>query len=625
MARRRILAIANRGEIAVRIARTARALGWEPVALLGAPDLESYAAREIGNVVELPAGGEFEPPAVVQAAQGAGATALHPGYGFLSERPGLARTCEEAGITFVGPSAETLDLCGDKVRSRDVAIEAGVPVVAGSPLLDLEEPQQWSEVAGDIGYPVIVKVAGAGGGRGLRVAFDSGELANAVRSAASEAGSSGAGRELFLEHYLERARHVEVQVAGDGTRAVALGDRDCSLQRRHQKVIEEAPAPGLSAEVRSAIHESAAQMAEAVGLRNLATVEFLVGGDGNFFFMEINPRLQVEHTVTEEVTGFDLVAMQLDLAVGGSLPDPLSARGHAMQARLYAEDPFAEFLPDAGRLKRLEFPRSMASGSRLRIDQGYQSGDTVPGAYDPMLAKIIVWAGDREATIHRLHDALAQMRVAGLATNRPWLIALLQDPRFRDNRHNLHTAGDVVSEWSPPGESAIRQLAKIIAGDRVAATAWDITGAFRIVAPATFTVHGDDPGEWQETVTLPAGWNDEATGIAVESHGNGAYELTTPSGRWVLGIGPRVRDHAASQISDGTLVAPMPGTVLAINAEQGDAVSEGQQVATIEAMKMEISLDAPFDGVVAAIHISAGDLIGAKQPVITITQHEEAS
>ncbi|CAN5607696.1 acetyl-CoA carboxylase biotin carboxylase subunit [soil metagenome] len=618
---RPILAIANRAEIAVRIARTAREQGWEPIVLLGEPDWESYVAREIGSVVRLESGGEFDVEAVVSAAAGAGATALHPGYGFLSERAELSRQCAGADITFVGPGPETLELAGDKIATREIAERHGIPVLTASPALDLDDSDGWLAAAGQIGYPVIAKVAGAGGGRGLRVASSPDQLVGAVESALNEAGGSGASREIFLEHYLEGARHVEVQVVGDGSRAIVLGDRDCSLQRRHQKVVEEAPAPGLTGDLRQSIHDAARTMAEGISLLNLATVEFLVGRAGRFFFMEINPRLQVEHTVTEEVTGMDLVALQLDLASGGELPEPVQPEGHAIQARLYAEDPFQQFLPSPGKILILEFPSPHTiPGSRLRIDAGYASGDAVPGAYDPMVAKLIVQASDRNTAVEGLSSVLAELRVAGIATNRPWLIAALASGSpFQTNTHDLTTAATVELEPGPPPEDALRAVAeRFRSADSPWASPWDAAGPFRIVAPATMTFHGGDAGGRQQTIPVPADRSAATPASTLVVPVEDGWEVVTPGGRWLVRLGPAPSAGSRAAAGDGDVRAPMPGKLLQVPVEPGQQVEQDEVVAVMEAMKIEMSLAAPFAGVVAAVLASPGELVGLRQVIVSI-------
>lgn len=614
MTQERVLAIANRGEIAVRIARTATQSGWRPVLLLGEPDRRSFAARTVGRVQ--PIASELDPQAVVAGAQLAGAEALHPGYGFLSERAELSTACADAGILFIGPSPETLRICGDKLGTRAAAERAGVPLLSASPALTTSDESHWREHAENVGYPLIVKVSGAGGGRGLRVARSEADLHRAVQSALNEAGASGAEATFYFERYLDGARHVEVQVAGDGTQAVALGDRDCSLQRRHQKVIEEAPAPGLPDRTRAQAHSSAVAIAREVGLKGVATVEFLLRNAGTLAFIEVNPRLQVEHTVTEEVTGLDLVAIQLQIATGGPLPEPVRSTGHAIQARLYAEDPFRDFLPSPGMIQVLDWPEC----DGLRIDAGYASSDQVPGNYDPLIAKLISHAPDRAAAIDILNDALTQMRIGGIATNRPWLLALLADERFQSNTHNLATAGDVTLELVPPIERDLRTL--IGAGWRPygPSTAWIDAGPFRIVSPATMVFHGvDEP--WQASVSLDNS-DPMPEGTVVGPHPEG-YELSTPRGRWLVAPGPLPAQRAAGRTADGTVRSPMPGTIVTIHVEQDQRVQEGDVLAVMSAMKIEITLAAPFDGRVTGVHVAAGDLVGSREEIVTIVPEEK--
>lgn len=630
-----VLAIANRGEIAIRIARTARTLGWRPVVLLGKADRYSLAARIIGDVQ--PVSSEFDPGAVVAAAKRARATALHPGYGFLSERPELSAACEEAGILFIGPSPETLEICGDKLATRAAAERANVPLLPASPALSIEDSGEWSNHAEQVGYPLIVKVASAGGGRGLRVARSADELDRSVRSALNEAGASGADATFYFEHYLEGARHVEVQVAGDGSKAIALGDRDCSLQRRHQKVIEEAPAPGLSDETRNLAHSSAVAIAEEVGLKGLATVEFLLGNDGTLAFIEVNPRLQVEHTVTEGVTGMDLVEIQINLATGGTLPEPVPPHGHAIQARLYAEDPAHEFLPSPGVIHRFDWPELPG----LRVDAGFDASDEVSGSYDPLIAKFIASGPNRDAAIDVLMSALTQMHVGGIATNRPWLLKLLSDERFQSNNHDLSTAGDVTITPSPPAREDLLVAAQFIAPSfppeplvrsnrrnklRRYGGAWQASGPFRIVSPATAVFHNVEEG-WQETVLRGGdeaperGWAPAPEGVSVLPAENG-YELSTPRGRWIVARGPLPRERSGAGSTDGAVRAPMPGTMLTVNVEPGQQVSEGDVLAVMNAMKIEITLATPFNGTVTQVHAADGDLVGSKQVIVTVEPKE---
>jgi acetyl-CoA/propionyl-CoA carboxylase, biotin carboxylase, biotin carboxyl carrier protein len=609
-----ILAIANRGEIAIRIARTAERLGWVPVLLLGDADLDSYAARTVGRVEHVES--ELDPEEVVAAAHRAGASALHPGYGFLSERPELSAACEAAGIVFVGPSPATLEICGDKLATRDAAVRARVPLLPASPPMTTANETQWATHAENVGYPLMVKVSSAGGGRGLRVARSESELNGAVRSALNEAGASGADATFYFERFLEGARHVEVQVAGDGETAVALGDRDCSLQRRHQKVIEEAPAPGLSNETRTLAHSYAVAIASEVRLRGVATVEFLLGRDGTLAFIEVNPRLQVEHTVTEEVTGLDIVEIQLQISDGGPLPDPVPPTGHSIQARLYAEDPARNFIPSPGEIRLLDWPEMKG----LRFDVGYEAGDSVSGSYDPLVAKVISRGHHRIAAIARLEQALSSLRVAGIATNRPWLLALLRDERFRNNTHDLATAGDVQVSPGQPDSAALALVARIMLPQGDGQTAWQSAGPFRIVSPATMVFHGLD-ADWQVSISPSIGGPVATSSIAIQTEEG--FELSTPRGRWLVAPGPLTSKASSLRVTDGAVRSPMPGTIISVNVQPGQEVGEGDVVAVMNAMKIEISLAAPFDGAVTDVHAADGELVGSQQVIVTVAPRGE--
>ncbi len=624
-----VLAIANRGEIAIRIARTARRLGWQPVALLGEPDIDSFAAREIGRYELVgPAGSELDPALVVAAARRAGAAALHPGYGFLSERPGLSQACVDAGIVFVGPSPATLDLCGDKIATRQAAQRAGVPTLPASEPLTLQDEAAWPRAASSVGFPLIAKVTSGGGGRGLRVARNAGTIDEAIRSALREAGASAAGTTLYLERYIEGARHVEVQVAGDGSDAVALGDRDCSIQRRHQKVVEEAPAFALSVDLRRRLHGYAVAMAREVRLLGVGTVEFLLSRDDELYFIEINPRLQVEHTVTEEVTGHDLVEIQLQLAKGGRLPEPVLPQGHAIQARLYAEDPLHGFAPSPGEIRLIEWPDLPG----LRVDAGYETGDTVPSFYDAMVGKLIVHAQDRSTAISRMADACDELLIGGIATNRAWLRELMRLESFRIAQHTLASA-ETVQVISEPSAS-LASLATALLPGEADGTAWSTSGPFRVVSQAALALH-DAGGAWDARVRYTrsgSGWQplvagsedapDDLPSVIVDT--DDGYEVSDASGRWMVRLGPLPKQHADSEASDGTLRAPMPGTIVAVNVAPGQTVNAGEVLAVMTAMKMEMTLAAPFDGVVASVGATVGELVSSRQVLVTVTPQSES-
>jgi acetyl/propionyl-CoA carboxylase alpha subunit len=636
------VAIANRGEIAVRIAATCRRLSMVPVLLIGEPDLDGFAARQIGRVEVLgEAGAELDPARVVAAAVRAGADFLHPGYGFLSERPELAEACAAAGLRFVGPSAATLWLCFDKVATREAAASAGVPVLPASLPLG-PEPDTWVVAARQVGYPLLVKPVAAGGGRGLRRVADASALTAAVMASAREGEASGAGQTVYLERELTAPRHIEVQVAGDGRRALAIGDRDCSVQRRHQKVIEEAPAPGLTPELRRIVHEYARAVATAVGLHGIATCEFLVGADGTIAFLEVNPRIQVEHPVTEMVTGIDLVAWQLRLAAGAPLPDAVPPpRGHAIEARVYAEDPAHGFLPAPGRLTTVAWP----VGPGIRVDAGYASGDVVPSAYDAMLGKVIVHAPDRATALAGLRAALLDTIVAGVPTNLPWLLDLLATPAVEAGTATTETAARVPPRTVPHRPAVLGAVAHALDRSRGAGSSpWSAIGPFRLAGSATLVVHGEG---WQEAVQIErrgeswfigdeaaitpyAWWRDEAgvwtvaagdtvVRLAVNEAGDG-LEVAGAGGRWLVALGhrPVAGGSRQQQRADGRVRAPMPGRILEVSVAPGQRVEAEQPLVLLTAMKMELSCVAPAAGSVSEVRCAAGDQVEAHQVLVEL-------
>ena len=425
---RRIL-VANRGEIAVRILATCQRLGIETVLAAAEADLDSVPARLADRTICLgpppPAASYLSIGAVVAAATSAGCDAIHPGYGFLSENPGLARACAAAGLAFIGPPAAQLELAGDKLAARALAAAAGLPVLPGGEVTTAAQAQS---LAADIGWPVLIKAAGGGGGRGLRPAGSPAELASAAGQAAAEARAAFGDPRIYLERFVPAARHVEVQLLGDGERVIHLSDRDCSIQRRYQKVVEEAPAPLLEASLRAAVHDAAVAFGSRLGYRGLGTVEFLVDpGRGTFYFLEMNARIQVEHPVTEQVCGLDLVAEQIALAEGRPLPlaqEEVTVTGHAIECRICAED--AHGRPAPGTVTRAVFP----AGPGIRVDTWIQAGSVVPYFYDSLLAKLIVTGADRAAAVSRLRRALAGCEIDGVAANLPLLAGLAGDPGF---------------------------------------------------------------------------------------------------------------------------------------------------------------------------------------------------
>lgn len=635
--------IANRGEIAIRIAATCRRLGAIPILLLGEPDTESFAARQVGRVEIIgPAGSEFDVDLVIAAAKRARADFLHPGYGFLSERAALAEACAQAGIVFVGPSPETLLLCGDKLATRNAATGAGVPVLPASSSLD-DDPQQWIAAARAVGFPLLVKPAGAGGGRGLRRVADEAGLIDAIQASRRESASSGAGSVVYLEWELFDPRHVEVQVAGDGSRTLALGDRDCSVQRRHQKVIEEAPAPNLDPDLRRHLHQYAERIGEATGLRGIATCEFLLGADGFLAFLEVNPRIQVEHPVTELVTCLDLVEWQLRIASGEPLPiDATPAvRGHAIEARVYAEDPWNGFFPASGKLNMVSWPVR----PDIRVDAGYATGDTIPNSYDPLVAKIISRGSDRDAAVAALEIALQETVVAGIPTNIPWLCNLLQNAEVRAGVATTKTAGEVPPTQPDHFPALLGALALTLDGSESAETdPWSAVGPWRQLGTAPLIFHGET---WEESVivnrtqtgwealhnhtTTPLHWWRDSNGIWTITAADSVMkmsvikrgqdiEVTGHGGRWLVRHGPKParRSDRFQRSHDGRVRAPLPARVLGIHVSVGDLVERAQPLVTITAMKIEMICEAPATGIVDSISCRIDELVDSDEIMITL-------
>ena len=528
------LLVANRGEIALRVFRTCRALGIETVAVVAPDDTGSLHARTADESVEITSYLHSEEH--IRAARESGADAIHPGYGFLAENADFAAAVDAAGLTWVGPPSESLRLGGDKLAAKRIAREAGVPILPdGTP----EE----------IGFPLLVKAAAGGGGRGMRVVRSADELEAALAAAEREAEGAFGDGTLYCERYLERPRHVEVQLLADahGT-VVAVGERDCSVQRRHQKVLEEAPAPGLSPALRTALHRAAVTFGEAVGYRSAGTVEFVLDGD-ELFFLELNGRIQVEHPVTEAVTGLDLIAEQLRIAAGEPLVTSChKPHGHAVEVRLYAEDS-RSFLPQAGRIEALQLPSNKLLQASIRVDAGVEEGDEVGLGYDPMIAKVVAHAATRDAALDGLAAALAETHIACVMTNLPFLRWLVAHPVVR--------AGEATTAFL---------------------TEYPPLSALPVVrAPAAFR------SPWRLNLSAPP--PAPPPDIDLESHRPGATH------------------------GESTVTAPMPATVIRLEVAPGDTVRARQPLVVLEAMKMEIPVHAPFEGIVKAVHVAAGDRV----------------
>jgi acetyl/propionyl-CoA carboxylase alpha subunit len=474
--------VANRGEIACRILRTLKEMSIPSVSVYTEADADSPHAHLADESASLGAPDRYlSEEALIGAARKTGATAIHPGYGFLSQSASFARNCEAAGLTFIGPTAASMTALGDKRGSRATAERLGIPVVPGAQEVDrLSAAEQTAE---QLGYPVLLKAAGGGGGRGMRLVRSRAELKEAHEAARREARAAFADERLLLEKYLSPARHVEVQVLGDGREAVALGERECSLQRRYQKVIEEAPAIRVPAETRRAMGDAAVRLAREAAYRSAGTVEFLVSSDGSFHFLEVNTRLQVEHPVTEMVSGLDIVRAQIDVAQGGPLPAPVPPRGHAIEARLNAEDPYRGYLPQSGPILMLHWPQRAG----VRIDTGIREGQAIGTHYDSLLAKIIAWGGDREQARRRLIEALRETTLLGIATNQPFLIQVLESEPFRTGETYTTTLESLNWAEAPvPPEIAAAARRWIASrphesnGSPSVASPWETLGRFRV-------------------------------------------------------------------------------------------------------------------------------------------------
>ena len=596
------LLIANRGEIACRVARTAQRLGIRSVAVYSAADAGALHTRVADEAIEIGPANARESylniQALLRAARSARAEAIHPGYGFLSQSPEFAEACENAGIRFVGPSANAIRLMGVKDQAKKLMQTAGVPVVPGYLGERQDEPTLMRE-AERVGYPLLVKAIAGGGGKGMRVVRARDELSAALAAASGEAVRAFGDGRVMLERYIERARHVEVQVIGDSHgNMLHLLERDCSLQRRYQKIIEEAPAPGLSAALRKRLHDAAVAAARAVDYRNAGTIEFVVHGE-EFFFLEMNTRLQVEHPVTEAILGLDLVELQLRVAAGEALSisqNTITSAGHAFEARLYAEDPRRNFLPAGGRVRELTWP------ARVRIDAAVEKGDRVVTDYDALLAKLIVHAANRELALVELQRALADIRIEGVTTNLAALMALASDPDVRAGRVSTRMIDERGEKLLPDlagqiERAAMRAAAALLREESASpASPWDCKGAapVRLQRPdgESILVHAVPDSFADATVEVEP---DRVTvWLDGEAH---LFDRVSRS------------SDAEAHAGEGTLRAPMPGVILAVHVKKGDTVARGQALIVMEAMKMEHTLTASSPGDIAELHVGRGDRV----------------
>ncbi|PCC19077.1 acetyl-CoA carboxylase biotin carboxylase subunit [Brevibacterium aurantiacum] len=655
--------IANRGEIALRVIRTCRRLGIRTVAVYSDADAQAAHVKAADTAVHLGPAQASESylriDKVIAAAKTTGAEAIHPGYGFLSENADFSDACEEAGIVFLGPGAEAIRTMGDKITAKNAVSQRGVPLVPGTKDAAMSN-ESLVTAADDIGFPVLIKPSAGGGGKGMHAVFEPSELATALDTARREAASSFGDDTLFLERLVATPRHIEVQVMADAHgNVIHLGERECSLQRRHQKVIEEAPSALLDEATRARIGQAACETAKSVGYRGAGTVEFIVGADrpDEFFFMEMNTRLQVEHPVTEEVTGIDLVELQLRVGAGEELPlsqDDITMTGHSIEARIYAEDPSRGFLPTGGRALDVVFPE----GEGIRIDAGLEAGQTIASDYDPMIAKLIVHAPDRAAAIARLDAALAASAVPGIVTNIDFLRTLLGLDEVVSG--NLDTSlidrlgEDQLAHAPGDLDRQLAATAVLVTGGRAGT---ELTGALTAAHlpqnSATASAWGR-PSAWRTSrpdfrpsVALTSGGENvdvEAQVDDVTIDDDGLWHLTIDGVQttarvfsdardrsiWVSsdrGVFVFTRSQADTSLTPGLdgaeVLAPMPGSVVAVRVESGDHVDQGDPIVVVEAMKMEHVLTAPAAGIVTVTAVQ-GAQVGLDEVLATVVDEAAA-
>ncbi len=656
--------IANRGEIACRVADTCRRLGISTVAVYSDADAKARHVGLCDTAVRVgparAADSYLDAGAILAAASATGARAIHPGYGFLAENADFARACEAAGVSFIGPSPATMEAMGSKIEAKRLMDEAGVPTVPGYHG-DNQDAQFLATQADAVGYPLLIKASAGGGGKGMRIVREAGEFASALAAARREAMSAFGDDRVLLERFVTGPRHIEFQVFGDSTgRVVHLFERECSIQRRYQKIVEETPSPFLDEDLRRRMGDAAVAAARAVDYVNAGTVEFIVSDQGEFYFMEMNTRLQVEHPVTEMVTGVDLVEWQLAVASGEALPreaDTLTQQGHAIETRIYAENPDQDFLPSVGRVERFDTP----AFDGVRTDTGIVSGDTITIHYDPMVAKLCVHAPDRPTAIRRLRAALANTVVAGPTTNLALLRRIAAHPAFAageiDTRYiDNHLDALLASDDDPPVDARIAAAARVlldrerIACDLAEPSPWDradgwqangLGGSRLLLASA-----GHEPvsviargwaGRYDiaigDTVTPIVATSGDGDGLMISMNGrtrpfrvfrtSDTLQVADGPNGWVFTLSDPypVVHHATDE--DAHPGAPMPGRIVAVHVQTGDRVEQGQPLLVLEGMKMEYTLKARKAGVVEQVLYALGDMVDAETPLVDIAPDEE--
>jgi propionyl-CoA carboxylase alpha chain len=637
---RRIL-VANRGEIAARVIRTCRDLGIQSVAVHSDADADAPYVALADRAVRLPGVSStdtyLDGAAVLAAAHASGADAIHPGYGFLSENPGFAHAVAEAGLTWIGPTPSSIKSMALKIEAKRLAASVGVPLAPGCELAHAMTDPQLVYACAQVGYPLIIKASAGGGGKGMRVVASAEDLVESVHAARREAASAFGDDTVFAERYLAGARHVEVQVVADTHRnAVHLFDRECSIQRRHQKIIEEAPSPGVTPAVRGRLHEASVGLAKEIGYVGVGTVEFMVSGEGEAqeaFFLEMNTRLQVEHPVTEAITGIDLVALQISIARGERLPfrqSELEYSGHAVEARLYAEDPAHGYLPATGLIHQFAMDPSVP----VRVDTGVAAGSAVTSHYDPMLAKVIAHAATRTAAAGLLAEGLTRMVLHGPVTNRDSLVATLRSPAFLAGETTTAFLDEHPEVLDPQVEqadldrhslSAAAAVLELERPDALVPIGWrNVSGPLpvvRLVRRGTEEVLDIAVGPQAQVVavdgqrvTVAATVDGVSARCRVARYGGEVFvDDGVVSTAWT--ISPRFADHSADAVGHGA-VTPVPGTITAVNVEAGESVTAGQVLVLLEAMKMEHRILADVDGVVARVLVEVGQSVDAHALVV---------